>query len=141
MGGEGGLEPWTVITPPEPETAKVDPFDVAALVFPTPSVRVGLPTTEANVAVTTATTPLPMALAFMPEPKQVTDPAPLEQSRLLPAAVRAAPAEIVTEVIFVCGYESVHCKPAGADEALRERFKETEPPGTAEPELKLRELV
>jgi hypothetical protein len=38
------------------------------------------------------------------------------------------------------GYASVHCRPAGAaPETLKERFKEMDPPLTADPEARFRD--
>ena len=94
----------------------------------------------ATVAVTTATTPLPMVLASMPVARQVRDPVLELQFSVLLAPVNAAPATAVRELISLGAYESVHCKPAGAlVAAFKERFSDTEPPLTADPEARLRD--
>jgi len=57
---------------------------------------------------------------------------------VLPAAVSAGPAAVTSEVTTLVGYESVHCRPAGVLVAVfNERFKESELPGTEDPEAKL----
>ena len=95
---------------------------------------------DANVAVTTPTTPLPIAVAFMPLARQVTDPLAEAQFRVLFAAVRDGPAATVSDVMALAAYESVHCKPAGVlVEVFNERFNESEPPGTTDPEPKLKD--
>jgi hypothetical protein len=54
-----------------------------------------------RVAVTTATTPLPTAVAFMPDATQVTVPLPGLQFSVFPAAVSAEPTVALSEVIAV----------------------------------------
>ena len=61
------------------------------------------PLDAAIVAVTTATTPLEMLPLFMPVARHVTVPLPLKQLRLLPAAVRAGPAAVESDVIAFDG--------------------------------------
>ncbi len=91
-----------------------------------------------RVAVTTATTPLPIALAFVPDARQTKVPTPGLQLSVSPAAVRAVPGAAVREVIAVGEYVSVHCSAAGAlVAALNERFSGIELPWTADPEAKL----
>ena len=60
----------------------------------------------------TATLPLLMAVAFMPQATHVTDAAPPLQVTVFPAAVAADPAATVSEPMSADGYDSVHCKPA-----------------------------
>jgi hypothetical protein len=94
----------------------------------------------AIVAVTTATTPLLMVLEFMPVARQFTNPAPETQVSVSLTAVSAGPATILKEVMSLDGYASVHCRPAGAaPETLKERFKEMDPPLTADPEARFRD--
>jgi hypothetical protein len=52
-----------------------------------------------RVAVTTATTPLPMAVSIMPDATQITVPVPGLQLSVAPAAVSAEPGVVVSEVI------------------------------------------
>ena len=56
-----------------------------------------------RVAVTTATTPLPMAAAFVPEATQIKLPPPELQLKLFPAAVSAEPALAVRDVTLAVG--------------------------------------
>jgi hypothetical protein len=101
-----------------------------------------LPLVAAIVAVTTATTPLLMAVAFMPVARQLRAPALALQLRVLPALVRADPARMLRELMSLGAYESFHCKPAGAlVAALNERFSEREPPFTADPEARVKDGV
>jgi hypothetical protein len=91
-----------------------------------------------RVAVTTAMTPLATAVAFIPDDRQTKVPTPELQLSVSPAAVRAGPAEALTEAIAVDGYVSVHCTAAGPLlPALKERFSETALPLGADPEAKL----
>ena len=52
---------------------------------------------EVSVTATTATTPLPIALLFIPLARQVTDPLLGLQVSDLPAALRAGPAAALRE--------------------------------------------
>ncbi len=94
-----GRVAWTVIVPLVPETAK--PVPSAADPIRLPSVN---GTDEAvpadNATVTTATTPLPIPFAFMPEATHIAEPLAVLQLRVFPAAVRAGPAAKLTEVTF-----------------------------------------
>ena len=93
-----------------------------------------------RVAVTTATTPLLILVAFMPLARHMTDPVLELQLSVLPAPVRAGPAIVLRELMSLGEYESVHCRPAGTlVAAFKERFSERAPPLTAEPEAKLKE--
>jgi hypothetical protein len=94
---------------------------------------------EARVAVTTATTPLLMLAVLMPLATQVRDPVAELQFSVLPAAVSAGPAAALT-LLMPAGYESVHSRPAGALlPPFKERFRETELPGAADPEARLKD--
>jgi hypothetical protein len=94
----------------------------------------------AIVAVTTATAPLPMVLVFMPVARQFTNPTPAVQLSVSLTAVSAGPGTILREVMSLDGYESVHCRPAGAlPETLKERFKEMDPPLTTAPEARFKD--
>jgi hypothetical protein len=93
---------------------------------------------SATVIVTTATVPLAIVVAFMPAATQVTDAAAVAHVTDLPAAMRAGPAATVTEAISTDGYESVHCRAAGAVAPVILRFTEMDPPDAAEPEFRLR---
>ena len=63
---------------------------------------------------TTATVPLLTVLLFMPLAKQVSDPVPELQVTVLPAAVKAAPAETLTAAMLPEAYDNVHCIADGA---------------------------
>jgi hypothetical protein len=96
----------------------------------------------ASVTVTAATTPPPIGLVFVPVARHFTDPAVETQERIFRAFVRADPATLLTAVISPAGYAIVHCRPAGALPVnASERFKETDPPGNADPELRLKDVV
>jgi hypothetical protein len=89
---------------------------VIAIVAPTPEAGIGaleesvastavsvtgelvLAVPEAIVKVAWATGPLPMTVVFSPKTTHVMPLPPLEQDRLLPAAVAAEPATTVTPV-------------------------------------------
>jgi len=62
----------------------------------------------ARVIVTTAATPLPMGVVVMPVRRQV-EPA---QYNVFPAAIAAAPAAVVTDVVSPAGTFNVHCSPS-----------------------------
>ena len=82
--------------PPVPETGDEEPSARAPIV---PPIEIGtdelLP--EVSVTVTTAATPLAIALALLPDARQMTEPVPLLHRTVLPAAVRADPAVTLTE--------------------------------------------
>jgi hypothetical protein len=95
-----------------------------------------------RVAVTTATTPLPMAVLFDPDATQIKVPTPELQLSVSPTAVRAEPATALREVTAADGYVSVHCSADGALlPSLNERFSETELPWTVDPDAKLNDEV
>jgi hypothetical protein len=56
-----------------------------------------------SVAVTTATTPLPIAVAFAPEARQTRVPTPELQLRFFPSAASAVPVAAVTDVTPAVG--------------------------------------
>jgi hypothetical protein len=93
--------PLPVTVPPVAEVAIAEPDAVEAYALPTP-IEV-LPTPDAMVKFTTATTPFPIVFAFIPVARQVYVPEPVEQDRLLPALVEAAPAVAEMEVTLLCG--------------------------------------
>jgi hypothetical protein len=91
-------------------------------------------------AVTTATTPLPMAVPFTPDATQTRVPAPGLQLSVFPAAVSADPVATLSVVMAVVGYDRLHPRLAGAlVVALNERLSERGLPWTADPEAKLKE--
>ncbi|HEY9139769.1 MAG TPA: hypothetical protein VIN93_02710 [Bryobacteraceae bacterium] len=95
-----------------------------------------------RVTVTVTTTPLPIVESFIPAVKQVTEPLAELQVRVLFALPRAAPATTARELTSLGTNANVHCRPAGAPLLLlNERFNETEPPSTADPDARLREVV
>ena len=119
----------TVIVPPVPETASMIPFGKTPRRLLSDSVSRLLLLVEASVTLTTATTPLLMALAFRPVATQVNDPTPGLQLSDFPAAVNTGPAAAVTDAISAAANDSVHCTPAGALlPLLSDRFSAMEPP-------------
>lgn len=129
-----------MIVPPVPETLSEVPLAKAPIVLLIGIESRLLLLVGESVAVTTATTPLPIVLAFMPLARQITDPVPALQLIVLPAPVRAGPAVVLREMMSLGEYESVHCKPAGALlAAFKDRFSDRALPLSAEPEAKLKE--
>ena len=92
----------TLIVPPLPDTAIELPSASAPIVL-----LMGTETAPlllaATVAVTTATTPLPIVFPFTPDARHVTDPLVELQFSVLPAAVSAGPATAPTEVSASAG--------------------------------------
>jgi len=85
-----------VMVPPLPVTGVAVPAARAPIV---PLTEIGtdeLPP-EVSVTVTTAAVPLAIALALLPDARQMTEPVPLLHRTVLPAAVRADPAVTLTE--------------------------------------------
>lgn len=123
-----------------PETAKVVPPGKAPTVLLRARESRLLVLAGERAAVTTATTPLPMVLAFMPVARQLTTPAPELQLSVLPAAVSAGPAVVLSVVMALDGYDTVHSRPAGRLVApFNERFSEREPPWNTDPEPKVKD--
>ena len=92
---------------------------------------------EDRVALTTATTPLVKAVAFVPLATQVTVPEPGAQVSVSPEG-SADPAVMLTEEMAVGANERVHCRLAGAlVAAVNERLSESEAPLSADPEARL----
>ena len=122
--------------------AMADPFGKAAAVLLTAMGTVAPLVAGDRVTVTVATTQLPIVESFIPSVRHVTEPLTELQVRVLPAVASAGPAVTTTEVASVGTNERVHCKPAGAPPLeLNERFSDTEPPSTAEPDERPREVV
>jgi hypothetical protein len=95
----------------------------------------------ASVAFTTATTPVLMPVLFIPLATQVMEPVAELQLSVLPAEVSAGPAAAL-RALMPAGYDSVHSRPAGAlPPPFSDRFRETEPPGAADPEAKLKDCA
>jgi len=92
-----GLEVWTLMTPPVPETIAAVPSDKAPCVPPIDMGTDEPPVEEVSVAVTTATVPLPIVLEFIPAARHVVDPVVALQVSGLLAAVRAGPAATLRE--------------------------------------------
>ena len=92
-----------MVIPPEPGSIEIAvPSDAAPITLLTPINAVPL-LPGARVAVTTATTPLPIVLAFIPVARQLTDPSPPLQFILFPAAVSTGPADNTSEPIALVG--------------------------------------
>src|SRR5262249_53914634 len=130
----------TVINPPAPETEVQVPSGWAAITLligsDTARLLAGVSVTE-----TTATTPLPMAVPFMPLTTHTTEPLRGLQLRDLPAAVKAGPAAVLIDKTSLVAKDSVHWRVDGAAlDDVKARFRATEPPGTAETEPKAREF-
>ena len=83
-----------------------------------------------RVTVATATTPVPIAVAFMPDAIHTADPLTALQLRVLPAAVKAGPAVKPMAVTLAGAYDSPHSNAVGwlPAVALKERLRETDPP-------------
>lgn len=81
-----------LIVPPLPAALENFPSGKEAITFPTGNNTV-LPLSEFSVTATTATTPLPIGVAFLPLATQVTEPLAERQVRVFPAAVSAGPAD------------------------------------------------
>ena len=94
------VKAWAEIVPPVLETATEEPSgeDPIPLLIDTGTV---VPLVAESWTPTTATTPLLNWLAFIPLARQVMDPVPALQFTVLAAAVDAAPAVTVTELISV----------------------------------------
>jgi hypothetical protein len=73
-------------------------------------------------------TPLAIPVEFMPDARHMVDPLPLLQIIDFPEVVRADAAVTLNEVTSPVAYGIVHCRAAGAVEAVRERFSVTDPP-------------
>jgi hypothetical protein len=138
VGSVGG----TAMVPLVPETAKEVPSVSAPRRLPSASGTVEWLVAE-SVIETTATTPLPIALAFIPEATHNADPLAVLQLMVFPEVVRAGPAAKLMAVTSVAAYESAHCNAAGwlPAVALRERLSDKEPPGPPEPEARFKEVV
>ena len=136
----GRVDGVTVTTPPVPEIDAAFPSgrDPSRLLI---GIGTELLLIGVRFTVTTATTPLPIGPAFMPLARQVIEPLAELQFTPFPAAIRAGPAAVLSELTLLVGYESVHCKPEGAfPETVMERFKATDPPCAPEPEARLKEV-
>jgi hypothetical protein len=90
----------TLIVPPVPAMATLYPEGNTPITLLSGIVAT-LPLVADTVAVTTATTPFPIALAFMPLARQVREPLLETQLSVLPAPVRAGPATALKEAISV----------------------------------------
>ena len=86
----------TVIVPPVPVAPIETPPDETAKALAT-GIETDAPLVELSVTAITATTPLAIVLAFIPVARQVKEPVPREQLRVLPAALSAAPAVALIE--------------------------------------------
>jgi hypothetical protein len=137
----------TVIAPEVADIVSLDPFGIAD---PSANAADGLLTVMGTVAplvadesvtVAVATTPLAIVESVAPMAMHVTEPlAELHVSVLL-ALLSAVPGVTTTEA-SVGTNANVHCKPAGAPPLeLKVRFSATEPPSTAEPDERPREVV
>ena len=93
----------TLIVPPDAVISASVPFaSVPNTLLMESESKVALLLAE-SVAVTTATTPLPIAVAFAPEARQIRVPTPELQLRFFPAAVRAVPVAAVSDVTPAVG--------------------------------------
>jgi len=81
----------TLIVPPVPETAKLVPSGKAPITLLMRIASKLLLLVAEIVAVTTATTPLPIVLVFIPVAMHISDPVPETQLSVLLAAVRIGP--------------------------------------------------
>ena len=129
----------TVTDPPEPDKEVGCPLGITARTLLTGSDKVARVPVVESLTVRVATTPDPIGVEFMPDARHVTFPVPVLQLTAFPAAVRAAPADVVIEVTSLVGNETTHCKAAGAEAPVKDKFREMEPPRTtdAEPRVKV----
>lgn len=127
-----------MIAPPPPETLIGIPAAEAPITLLTGIDTVELVVVEESPIVTAATTPVPITLVFMPLAKHLIDPALAVQFSVLPAPVSADPAATLIAATSPVGYEIVHCKLVRVLllDAVKERLKTREPPGTDDPEVK-----
>ena len=96
---EGRVAPdATVRVPPDAETGSVVPSFCAAMALLTVMAVVC-----EGVALTTATTPLPITVVLTPYATQVKDPVPAWQDKDFPAPVRAGPAATESPLSDDCG--------------------------------------
>jgi hypothetical protein len=93
----------TLIVPPDPVILASVPFASVPNTFVMESVSEVALLLDESVAVTTATTPLPIAVAFAPEATQTRAPTPLLQLRFFPAAESTDPALAVRDVTLAVG--------------------------------------
>jgi hypothetical protein len=93
-----------------------------------------------RVAVTVASVPLLMAVAFVPDATHTNVPTPELQLSVFPAAASAGPATALSAATSVAEYVNVHCTLAGAPEgAFKERVKGNALPLSAVPDAKLKD--
>lgn len=136
-----GCQFATVMLPEAADMVAAAPLAKAAQGPLTTMGTVGPLVSGARVTVTVATMQLPIVTSFNPTVKHMTEPLTELQLSVLPALASAGPAATTTELTSLGTNESVHSKPAGALPPLNERFSETEPPSTADPDARLRESV
>ena len=135
----GRVDVVTVTTPPVPETdipvpAGKDPSRLLIVI------GTELPLVGVRFTVTTATTPLPIVLAFIPLARQIIEPLVDVQFTPFPLAVRAGPAAMLIEETLLGAYDSFHCKAEGAfPDTVNERFKGKDPPCTPNPDARLKD--
>ena len=86
-----------MMVPPAPVTDRAVPSAKTPVMFPAAIGTDEVPGAEASVTVTAATTPSGIAIEFIPTAKHVNDTGAALQFSVLPAAVRAGPAAILTE--------------------------------------------
>ena len=89
----------TLMVPPVPATPAKVPSGIVPIVLLIAIGATALPPVAGSVAVTTATTPLPIAALFIPVARHVSDPTPGTQERLSPAAVNDEPAAALSDVM------------------------------------------
>jgi hypothetical protein len=130
----------TVIAAPVPVNDSAFPVGSVALKLPIPIGTDPLGAAD-RVTVSVATTPFGIVAAFMPDPRQMIEPVPLMQVRDFPAPVSAGPAATLAETIFAGEYEKAHSRPEGWLDALRDKFRDTDPPAVPEPEARVREAL
>ncbi len=94
-----GRAVWTAIVPLVPETGNPVPSARDAIRLPSVRGNDG-PLPADSVTVTTATTPLLIAFAFIPEATHIAEPLAMLQLKVFPAAVKAGPAAKLTAVTF-----------------------------------------
>ena len=134
---------FTTVTTPEPATtASGAPIAKAAEVLPTLIGTDEPPAAAEKVSVTVAATPSAIVVSLAPPLAHITEPDAELHDSVLPALPRLAPPTTLTEVTSPGAYDNCQASPAGDSPLLlSDRFNETDPPGTAEPEDRLKFAV
>jgi hypothetical protein len=140
-----GSEPPPPPPPPDPPTV-IEPEVADSATGPpdgddpatAPSVTLNVEAVAMRLKVSEATTPLPITFVFIPSSTQMYPAGAWAQVTVLPAAVAAAPAAVVTELTSPPGYVIAHCT-AASDEVTAVKVRVTLPPAGALAEESVKE--